>query len=77
MITERISVLDFALEHIGDGFNSTMRVPGKAVLVFCRIVIAKIVHHQERVAKVLLCIAEYTMKMHAGSLEGGNGLTLR
>ena len=46
-IAEAVAVIDTAREHVGDGLDAAMGMPGKARLIILRPVAAKIIHHQE------------------------------
>ena len=63
-IAQRICVLDLTFQDIGDGFNAAMGMPGKALCIFLRVIIAKIIHHQKRIKIRRLAKAENTVQMH-------------
>ena len=69
-------MLDIAFQHIGDGLDAAMRMPGKALQILLGIVIAEVVHHQERVEHVGVAEAEHAVEMDAGTLHGGGGAGL-
>src|SRR5262249_6196367 len=47
-VAEAVAVLDRAGQHVGDGLDAAVRVPGKSCAVVVRPVIAEIVEQQER-----------------------------
>ena len=61
-------------EHIGNCFDTAMRMPGKTLFEFGRIVVAKIVHHQKWIAQILFAISKYPMQMDPCPLQCGHGL---
>ena len=50
-IAEAVRVVNAACQHISDGLDAAVRVPGKACRVVFRDVVTKIVHHQEGVCQ--------------------------
>ncbi len=76
MIAQAVAMLDGACQNVSNGFDAAMRMPGKALEILCRIVIAEIVHHQERVGKRRIAEAEDAMEMNAGPFAGGHGNAL-
>ena len=70
-IAERIRVLHLAVEHIGDRLDAPMRVPREALGIEPRIVVAEVVHHQERIGQRRVAEAEDTVQVHASAFERG------
>ena len=68
-------MFDIPFQHIGDGFNTAMRMPGKTAFIFFRIIIAKIIHHQERIERLSLAKPKNTMQMNPCPFHGWPGLT--
>ena len=68
-VAEAVAVLDVAGQHIGDGLDAAMRVPGKTGEIFARPVVAEIVEQQERIELARVAEAEGAAKMHAGALQ--------
>ena len=62
-------MFDIAFQHIGDGFDAAMRVPWKPLEIFLRIVIAEIIHHQERIKRVRITKPENTMQVDTGTFH--------
>ena len=75
-VAKRIPMLDIAFQDIGDGLDPPMRMPGEALQIFRRVVIAKIIHHQKRVERVGIAKAENTVEMNASALHCRGGLAL-
>ena len=77
-IAEAVAMLHRAGQHIGDGLDAAMRMPGKAPEIIARIVVAEIVHHQERIGQRRIAEAEDAMQLDAGAFHGrrGNALML-
>jgi len=49
MVAHAIAVLHLSAQHIGDRFNAAVRMPGKPGYVVIGIIVAEVVHQQERV----------------------------
>ena len=65
-------MLDRAIDHIGDGFNPAMRMPGESLLIHPRIIVAEVIHHQERIQLLGVLKPEHTVQMYtpAPSIAG-------
>jgi hypothetical protein len=70
-VAEAVAVLDVAGQHVGDGLDAPMRMPGKAGTIFVRAVVAKIVEQQERVELGSVAETERAAQMHAGAFDRG------
>ena len=68
LVAEAVAVLDGAGEHIGDGLDAAVRMPGKAGAVVIGVVVAEIIEQQERVELAGRAEAEGTAQLHAGAL---------
>jgi len=66
-------MIDAAGQHISDGLDASMRMPGEAGAVFFRPVVAEIVEQQERIEFGGVAEAESAAQMHACALECGLG----
>ena len=66
-------MIDGAGQHVGDGLDAAMRMPGKALEVVVGYVVAEVVEEQERIDVVGLTEAEGAAQMHAGALHRGRG----
>lgn len=60
---------DVAFEHVGDGFDAPVGVPGEALDVLVRVVRTEIVQHQEWVEKRGFPAAEHPAQGHARALD--------
>ncbi len=72
-VAEAVAMLNGACQNVSNGFDAAMRMPGETLEVLRRVVIAEIVHHQERVGQRRIAEAEDAMEMNAGPFTGGNG----
>ena len=75
LVAERVAVRDLAGEHIGDGLDAAVRMPGEAGQIVGRILVAKVVEQQERIEFGGLAEAEGALQLDAGALDGGFGLS--
>ena len=62
-------MVDLAGQHVGDGLDAAVRVPGKAGEVVGGVVGAEVVEQQERVEVVELEAADAALEPHAGTLH--------
>ena len=78
LIAETVTMLDLALENIGNGLDAAVRVPGKALAVGVGIVIPEVVQEQEGIAHRRIGEPEGAVEMDAGTFDGrfGDGLAL-
>ena len=74
LVAEAVAVLHRPGEHVGDGLDAAMRVPGKPGEVVAGVLVAEIVQQQERVEVLGLAEAEGALKLHAGAFERRLGL---
>ncbi len=74
VVAHAVAVLDGSGEHVGDGLDAAMRMPGKSGEIVLGDVIAKIVEQEERIEVVGVAEAEGAAQMHAGAFERGLGL---
>ena len=70
-IAQAVAVLDIAGEHIGDGLDAAMRMPGKSGAILVRPVVAEIVQQEERIELGGVAEAESAAQVHAGPFDGG------
>ena len=73
-IAETVLVVDGAGEHIGNGLDPPVRMPGKAGLIVGGSVVAEIIQQQERIELCCLAEAEGAAQLHPGSFHGRLGL---
>jgi hypothetical protein len=50
-VAEAVAMFDGAGQHIGDGLDAAVRMPGKPLEVLLRLVVAEIVKQQERIGE--------------------------
>ncbi len=67
-------MVDRAGQHVGDGLDAAVRMPGKAAQVVVGHVVAEVVEEQERIDVFGLAKAEGATQMDTGTLERGRGL---
>ena len=77
VVAHAVAVLDGSGEHVGDGLDAAMRMPGKAGEIVLGNVVAEVVEQQERVEVGGVAEAEGAAQMHAGAFERGLGLDER
>ncbi len=73
VVAHAVAVFDGAGENVGDGLDAAMRVPGKAVEVVLRDVVAEVVEQEERIEVVGVAEAEGAAEMDSGAFEGRLG----
>ena len=69
-VAQAVAVLDVAAQHVGDGLDAAVRMPGEALQVLVRLVRAEVVEQQERIEQLRLAEAEGPVEVHAGPLDG-------
>ena len=73
-VAHAVAVLDRPGQHIGDGLDPAMGMPGEAGQVVVRDVVAEIVEQQEGIEVGGIAEPERAAQVHAGAFEGGLGL---
>ena len=73
LVPHAVAVLHVAGEHVGDGLDPPVRVPGEPLEIVLRSVIAKIVQQQKRVEYRHLAEAEDPLQVHPGPFHRGLG----
>ena len=73
VVAHAVAVLDGAGEHVGDGLDAAMRMPGEAGEVVLGDVVAEVVEQEERIEVGGVAEAEGAAEMDAGAFEGGLG----
>ncbi len=71
-VAQAVAVLDRAREHVRDGLDAAVRVPGKAGEVVLRPVVAEVVEQQERVELLGVAEPERPSQAHPGALDRRN-----
>jgi hypothetical protein len=74
-IAEAVAMLLRADEHVGNGFDPSMRMPGKSREVIFRVLIAEVVKWQERTDIIGFAEAEGAVKFYAGTRKRGAWFT--
>ena len=69
-VAEAVPVLDGPREHVGDGLDAAMGMPGEARPVVVRPIVAEVVEQQERIELCRIAEAECPAQLHARSLHG-------
>jgi hypothetical protein len=70
-VPEAVAVLDRASQHIRDGLDAAMRMPGKTFQVICRIIVAKVIQQQKWIKILGLAEAEGALQFDPGAFDGG------
>ena len=70
-VAQAVAMLHFARQHIGDGFNPAVGMPGKARGVIRRVIPAKIIQQQEWVKEVRVAKSKSAPQMHPRAFQGG------
>src|ERR1700757_3892338 len=71
VIPHAVAMFDGSGEHISDGLNAAMWMPGKAGQVVFGHVIAKVVEQQEGIEFVSVAKAKGAAEMDSGALQSG------
>src|SRR5258706_8783280 len=74
MVPEAILVIDAAGQHIGDRFDSPVRMPWKPRAIIIGTIVAEIVEQQERIELARIAETEGATQLHPCAFEGGFGL---
>jgi len=67
-IADAVAVPHAPGNHVSDGFETSMRVIGKACEIIVRVVAAKCIQHQERIKSTLQRLREHTIELHARAI---------
>jgi len=70
-IAKTVAVLDRAREHIGDGLDAAMRMPGETGEIIGRPIVAEIIEQQERIGLLGVAKTESAAQLHAGTFDRG------
>src|SRR6516164_4744488 len=73
-VAQTVPMLDCAGEHIGNGLNAAMRMPGKAGEVIFRNVVSEIVQEQEGIEFCGVAEPESTAQTNPGAFKSRLGL---
>ncbi len=67
-------MIDFAGQHIGDGLDAAVGMPGEAGKIVRGVLVAKVVEQQERIELGRFAEAEGTLELNACAFDGWFGL---
>ena len=70
-VAETVAVGHGAGEHVGDGLDPAVRVPGEPGEEVLGVVVPKVVEQEERVEVVGIAEAERAAEANAGAFDGG------
>src|SRR2546425_8729857 len=70
-VAEAVAVLHAPAEHVGDGFDTAMGMPGESGEVVLRVVVAEVVQQQERIEIAGVPEAERPAQLYARAFDGG------
>ena len=73
LISQAIAVRDRASEHVGDGLNAAVRMPGEPGEVVARMVVAEIVEKQKGIELGRVAKAEAAAQLYPRSLHRQGG----
>jgi hypothetical protein len=71
VVSQAVAVLDRPRQHVGDGFDSAVRMPGKSGQVIRRILVAEIVKQQKWIEIFRFAEAKGALEFNPGALDGG------
>ena len=74
VVAHAVAVLDGSGEHVGDGLDAAMRMPGKSGEIVFGNVVAEVVEQEEGIEVGGVAETEGAAQMHARAFEGGLGL---
>src|SRR5579863_2737607 len=72
-VAQAVAMLDGAGEHVGDGLDAAVRMPGEPLEVVLGPVVAEVVEEQERIEVLGVAEAESAAQADAGALHGRGG----
>jgi hypothetical protein len=73
-VAEAVAVVDRPRQHVRNGLDAAMRMPGKAGEIVLRAVVAEVVEQQERVELAGVTEAEGAVELDARAFHRGRGL---
>jgi hypothetical protein len=69
LVPHAVAVLDLSRQHISDGFNPTVRVPGKSRQIVLRNVVAEIIEQEEWIEILCVSETERAAQMHSRAFQ--------
>src|SRR5229473_8303126 len=73
LVAQAVAVVDAARQHIGDGLDAAVRMPGKSGAIVLRTIVAEVVEQEERIELARLPEAEGAPQLHARAFDRGLG----
>jgi hypothetical protein len=73
-VSQTVAVIDAARQHIGDGLDAPVRMPGKSRAIVVGAVVAEVVEQQKGIELARVAEAEGAAQLHAGALDRRLGL---
>ena len=73
VVAHAVAMFDGSGEHVGDGLDAAVRMPGEAGQIVGGHVVAEIVEQQERIEIGGVAETERAAQMHAGAFQRGFG----
>ena len=74
LVSHAVAVLHRSGEHVGDGLDAAVRMPGKARQIILGNIVAEIIEQQEGIEIGGVAESESAAQMHAGAFERRLGL---
>ncbi len=72
-VPQAVAVVHGALEHVGDGLDAAVRVPGESLEEVLGALVAEVVEQEEGVELLGLPEPEGATKLHSGAFQRGRG----
>src|SRR5215467_2297596 len=73
-VAQAIAMLDRSGEHIGDGLDASVRMPGKSRKIVGWVIVPEIVQQKKRIEFLGFAEAEGTLEFHSCTFKGRLGL---
>src|SRR5262249_27230177 len=70
-VSQAVAMIDGSSQHIGDGLDAAMGMPGEPGAIVVRPVVAKVIEQQEGIELARLAEAEGAAQLYTCSLHGG------
>ena len=72
-VSQAVAVVDAARQHVGDGLDAAVRMPGKSGPIVLRPIVAEVVEQEEGIELARLPEAEGAPQLHARAFDRGFG----
>jgi hypothetical protein len=73
-VTETVAVAHGAREHVGDGFDTPMRVPRKSGQIVVGVLVTEVVEQEKRIEVTSVTKTKSATQSHTSAFNGGFGL---